>query len=127
MPNLSEINLQGLRVLVVEDTLLIADLIADELQESGCSVVGPVPRVEPGLALAAAEQLDGALLDINLAGQLCYPIVDVLVQRGVPVAFLTGYGDAALPPAYRAMPRLSKPFQLRDLVQLVQSHFTRIH
>ena len=125
MPVPHEANLKGVRVLVVEDTLLIADLIVDQLEEVGCVIVGPAPRVDLGLALAVGEPLDGALLDINLAGELCFPIAKALVERGVPIAFLTGYGEAMLPAAYRQMPRLTKPFQLHDLVALVGRHFTQ--
>jgi DNA-binding response OmpR family regulator len=125
MPISHESGLQGLRVLVVEDTLLIADLITSELQEAGCSVVGPVSRVERGLALAAVEPLDGALLDVNLAGEPCFPIAVALAERDVPVAFLTGYGDAALPPEYRGLPRLSKPFRMDAMIALVRNHFVK--
>jgi DNA-binding response OmpR family regulator len=117
--------LTGLRILVVEDTLLIADLIVEELELVGCEVVGPAPRVESGLALAAAERLDGALLDVNLNGEMCFPIADVLVQRRVPMAFLTGYGEGTLPPAFRDMPRLVKPFRVDELTSLVRSQFAR--
>jgi len=115
--------LQGLRILVVEDTALIADLIVDALQDIGCDVVGPVARVEQGLALARTEQLAGALLDVNLAGEYCYPIAEALIVRGVPFAFLTGYGDTALPLSYRDRPRLTKPFEMNDLVRLVEQQF----
>jgi DNA-binding response OmpR family regulator len=125
MPVCHDTKLQGLRVLVVEDTLLIADLIVQVLEDAGCAIVGPAPRVERGLALAMAERLDGALLDINLAGELCFPIAEVLVARGVPVAFLTGYGEATLPISYRGMPRLSKPFQLADLIDIVRCNFVK--
>jgi DNA-binding response OmpR family regulator len=125
MPTPDWSGLDGLRILVVEDTLLIADLIVEELREAGCHVIGPAPRVERGLTLARAEPLDGALLDINLDGEPCFPIADVLLERGVPVAFLTGYGEAAVPPEYRSMPRLSKPFHLKELIQLVRCNFTR--
>jgi DNA-binding response OmpR family regulator len=115
--------LTGFRILVVEDTLLIADLIVEELELVGCEVVGPAPRVESGLALALAERLDGALLDVNLNGEMCFPIADVLAQRGVPMAFLTGYGEGTLPPAYRHVPRLVKPFRVDELASLVRSQF----
>jgi DNA-binding response OmpR family regulator len=115
--------LSGVRILVVEDTLLIAELIVDHLQDAGCDVIGPASRVGPALALAEREKLDGALLDLNLRGELCFPIADVLVSRGVPIAFLTGYGDSAVPAAYKSAPRLTKPFQLKELTDLVRRHF----
>ena len=121
MPALDASNLHGLRVLVVEDTLLIADMIADELRDRGCNVVGPVSRLEQGLNLAKGEQLDGALLDVNLAGERCFPIADALAERHIPFVFLTGYGDAGIPSEYRRVPRVSKPFRSQELMGLVRS------
>jgi DNA-binding response OmpR family regulator len=116
-------DLQGLRILVVEDTLLIAEVIAQELQDQGCTVIGPAARLDNGLALAARSQLDGALLDVNLAGERCFPIADELASRGIPYAFLTGYSDTGIPPAYQHAPRLGKPFELRALIELVARSF----
>lgn len=98
-------HLHGLRILVVEGTLLVAEMIEDALHDLGCEVIGPAPRLQRGLALAGAARLDGALLDVNLAGERCFPIADALTKRGVPFAFLTGYGDAGIPPEYQGVPR----------------------
>jgi len=100
-------------------------LIVEELEEAGCMVVGPAPRVDRALALATSERLDGALLDVNLAGEPCFPIAEALLAQGVPFAFLTGYGEATLPPGYRKVPRLGKPFQLDDLLNLVRCNFVK--
>jgi len=115
-----------MRVLVVEDALLVADVIADILQEYGWHVVGPVPRVQQALALAQAEPLDGAVLDVNLAGELCFPVAAELTQRGVPFIFLTGYSSAAvLPREYHSVPRVGKPFNASELTSVLDAHFRR--
>ncbi len=116
-------DLQGLRVLVVEDTLLIAEVIVQELLDHGCSVVGPAARLDRGLSLATRSQLDGALLDVNLAGERCFPIADQLASRAIPYIFLTGYSDSGIPPAYQHAPRLGKPFEPRVLIELVARSF----
>jgi DNA-binding response OmpR family regulator len=110
----------ALSILVVEDTFLVADMIAEELASAGCNVVGPVARLRPGLTAASVEPLDGAFLDVNLAGEHSFPIADVLTERGIPFAFLTGYGDGIIPPQYQHVPRLSKPFELRELTMLAR-------
>lgn len=103
-------NLSGRRILVVEDDLMIGMLIDDALKEAGCDVVGPMPRVAPALQAASTEQrLDGALLDINLAGELVSPVADRLLERGVPFVFLTGYGWHMLPERFHSLPLLTKP------------------
>jgi len=125
MSQLPEPQLGDLRILVVEDEMLIAEMIADTLQEAGYLVVGPATSLEPGKTLANNEDLDGAFLDINLAGQASFAIADILQGRGVPVVFLTGYHQSAIPEAYRHCARLWKPFQLDQLIALAERHFAQ--
>jgi len=106
---MSVANLSGRRILVVEDDLMIAMLIDDVLKEAGCDVVGPLPRLAPALQAAGSERLDGALLDINLAGELVSPVADRLIERGVPFLFLTGYGWHMLPERFHTRPLVTKP------------------
>ena len=104
------------KVLVVEDSLLIADVIKETLEDQGYEVIGPVPRLEQGLKLAEESSLDGAFLDINLAGDMSFPIASALSSRGVPFIFLTGYDDPmAIPPDLRSAVRLKKPFDVDKL------------
>lgn len=117
-------DLAGLRVLVVEDTLLIAETIEDELRECGCDIIGPVSRVQPALELVGnGERIDGALLDVNLAGEYCFPIAVALAARRIPFIFLTGYGGDAILPEFRDRPRLTKPFTHRDMTGLIRANF----
>jgi DNA-binding response OmpR family regulator len=123
MPGADAADLNGLTVLVVEDTALVADLLVEQLQSAGCRVVGPAPRLKQGLALAAPPGLDGALLDVNLAGENCFPIADALAARDVPFVFLTGYGATVLPDSYRDVPCLPKPYNLVEMCALVKRRF----
>lgn len=111
----------GLRVLVVEDEFLIAAMIGRMLQELDCEVVH-VGRVADALGLAVDEPFDGALLDINVAGTLVYPVADALRARRVPFVFVTGYETVALP--YRDNPLISKPISDDSLARSV-AHFRR--
>jgi len=63
--------LKGLRIFVVEDNFLVAEMICDLLEDCGCEVVGPVGRLDKALGMVSSATLDGALLDINLAGEFC--------------------------------------------------------
>ena len=60
--------LADLRILVVEDEVLIAVEIEERLQRLGCEIVGPVGRLESALELARSTALDGAVLDVNVKG-----------------------------------------------------------
>jgi CheY-like chemotaxis protein len=116
-------SLAGLRILVVEDVLLIADVIRDELEDCGCDVVGPVARLQPAITLAREEKLDGAIIDVNLNGELAFPIGDVLRERKIPYVFLTGYdGNSVFPPEYRDTPRLGKPFRSWRFIDFMTRH-----
>jgi CheY-like chemotaxis protein len=118
-------DLLGLRILVVEDMLLVAEVIVEELHDKGCRVVGPAARLAQGLALATSAELDGALLDVNLAGERCFPIADELAKRSIPYAFLTGYGEGGIPAEYQHAPRLVKPFLPQALIELVARYFAQ--
>jgi len=109
--------LAGKRVLVVEDEMLVALLIEDVLSEAGCVVVGPYARLAPALAAATTENIDAALLDVNVANEKIFPVAYVLEARGVPFLFVTGYGDAALPKDHPGWETCSKPFQPRQLTE----------
>jgi hypothetical protein len=64
--------------------------------------------------------LDGALIDLQLTDGNSYPLADVLAQRGIPYAFVTGHGVGGLAPAYRQALTLSKPFMIEELQVMVE-------
>ncbi|HVG48881.1 MAG TPA: response regulator [Rubellimicrobium sp.] len=101
------------RVLVVEDEYLLAEDLRRGLEDAGAEVLGPVPSVADALALLATEAPpDAAILDVNLGGEMVFPVADVLRERGVPFMFATGYDQWSLPQAYTDVPRCEKPFDV---------------
>jgi len=115
--------LGGLRILVVEDVLLMAEVIIDQLEECGCDVVGPAAHLAEAEKLARETPLDGAVLDVNLAGERSFPVAAILRERNVPYVFLTGYDDEDVFPAeYRDAPRLGKPFRSQELLEVMKDH-----
>jgi CheY-like chemotaxis protein len=109
----------GLRVLLVEDENLVAMLLEDMLADLGHSVIGPVARLKKALEMARREEIDLAILDVNINGEQAYPVAEALTARGIPFVFSTGYGEQGLPPQYRGHPTLQKPFQQQDLEELL--------
>ncbi|HET7410780.1 MAG TPA: response regulator [Paracoccaceae bacterium] len=102
--------LRGRRILIVEDESLILLTIEDIIEELGCEVAGTAMRAEAAIAIVASRPVDAALLDVNLGvGQTSYPVAEALAARGIPFAFLTGYGSGAVRPEYQDRPVLSKP------------------
>jgi len=97
------------RVLVVEDDYLVAMDIVRTLERAGAEVIGPAPAVEA--ALEALEQAvpDGAILDINLGGEMAFPVADALMALGVPFIFATGYDAQVIPLRFTHVKRCEKP------------------
>ena len=107
--------LSNRRVLVVEDEMMIAMLIEDMLDEFGCKLVGPATNVPRALELIAKENVEIAVLDLNLGGEDTYAIAEALQQKNVPFIFATGYGSTGVRQEYGNRRVLQKPFQARDL------------
>lgn len=108
----------GRRVLLVEDNFYIADAMASVLRKHDAEVIGPAATVKSALALiAVAERIDGGVLDVNLRGEMVYPVADALRTKGVRFLFLTGYETAIVMPSYADEPRLQKPVTIERLIK----------
>ena len=110
-----------LRILIVEDEMLVAMSIEDMLLEHGFEVAGIASRLAPALALAREGRFDAAMLDVNLAGEASFPVADLLAERGIPFLFATGYGLAGLDERYRGHPVLQKPFRAAELRKAIEA------
>jgi CheY-like chemotaxis protein len=108
------------RILVVEDEFLVAIHIGSILEDDGLQVVGPVGSLMEAIKLASNENLDGALLDINIVGGRVDDVADILARRQVPFMFLTAYGRDHLPKNFSDATLVAKPFS--DLNLLEQVH-----
>ncbi|HEV7276566.1 MAG TPA: response regulator [Devosiaceae bacterium] len=107
--------LEGLRVLLVEDESLVAMAVEDMLHDLGCEVAATAGSVPEALERLQVGGFDFALLDVNLANQQVFPVAEALSEQRIPFAFASGYGAANLPEAFRARPVAAKPFQIADL------------
>ena len=108
------------RVLVVEDELMIRMLLEGMLTDLGHSVVAEAGRIEEALTLATEAEFDIAVLDVNLHGKPITPVVEVLVARGRPFIFASGFGQQGVPEPYRDSPTLQKPFQSEALAKAIE-------
>jgi CheY-like chemotaxis protein len=96
--------LMGLRILIVEDEMLVAMLVEEMLKELQCEVIGPVSSVEDAIAAVRAQPLDGALLDMNLRGESSSPAAHECIDRAVPFLLVTGYAaNNSEPPRSRRL------------------------
>ncbi|MCZ0960227.1 HWE histidine kinase domain-containing protein [Paracoccus benzoatiresistens] len=110
--------LAGRRVLLVEDQTLIAMSLEAELQDHGLQVTGRAATVEAALAMIDQDPPDLAVLDVNLAQEDSLPVAECLQGRRIPFVFATGYGaDFGAPAQFSRVPVVTKPYQLREILQ----------
>ena len=112
---------RGLRVLVAEDNLLEAEMVEHALGREGCEVVGPVAHLAQAVELAMKGELDGALLDVNLAGVNCFAAAWRLQERRIPFAFMSAYPRSYIPGPgpLRGVHFIAKPLNLTELLHTV--------
>lgn len=102
--------LAGHRVLLVEDDYFIADDLTRQFEEIGAEVIGPVASLQGAFDLIAlAQQIDGAVLDVNLREEMVYPVADALRDLAVPLVFTTGYEKTMIPARYADVRHCEKP------------------
>jgi DNA-binding NtrC family response regulator len=112
--------ISGCRVLVVEDEYMLADELTTELGDAGATVLGPVGTLEDATALLRVEEhVDGAILDVNLRGEMVFPVADVLLERGVSFVFTTGYDASAIPSRFEHIVRCEKPINMKRVTQAI--------
>ena len=114
-------NLVGKRFLMVEDEFLVSMLVESIVSDLGATVVGPYSRLADGLAAARTENFDGAILDLNLRGEAAEPLADLLMGRGVPFLFVTGYQREGIDRRYASIPVLQKPIDAEALKRILSS------
>jgi DNA-binding NtrC family response regulator len=119
-------DIRGRRILIAEDEAMIALDLESMLQDLGCEIIGPVANVEDLVQQFETHHPDGALLDINLRGKQVFAVLPRLLEQGLPVIITSGYDDIALiPQDFRALPRISKPFNQTALRELCVTVFAK--
>jgi DNA-binding response OmpR family regulator len=114
VPNGGASDLRGVRVLVVEDTWLVAKALKTALEGLGMVVAGPASNTADADRLVAEETPDLAVVDVNLKGEMAYGLIDRMHDRGVRVVVVSGY--AVLPSSTKkAAAILQKPFSGAEL------------
>ena len=109
------------RILIAEDNYLMATEVEEFVRSCGYAVAGAAPSVERGLALIARNAVDGAVLDIDLAGTPSFPVCRALADRGLPFLFLSAYSvNTVVPDEFSTAPHLTKPLVAADLASALK-------
>lgn len=100
-----------LRVLVVEENMIIALDAEDMLTRNGAAGVDIAGNGTEALRLLADQPYGFALLDLRLPSAESLAVALRLQELGIPFIFSVGYGEhAANPPAFPSVPIVGKPF-----------------
>jgi DNA-binding response OmpR family regulator len=107
--------LEGRRILVVEDEMMILMMIEDMLADLGCADIVAAATIEQGMLRIEGDRFDAAMLDINLNGDESYPLAEALDARATPFMFCTGTSLRDMRGEYRGRAFLRKPFRTNHL------------
>jgi two-component sensor histidine kinase len=119
------LQLKGNRLLLVEDEALVASMMSEALKEIGFEILGPFGKMDYRLGAAAAGEIDAAILDVNIAGELVYPIAEMLAARSIPFAFVTGYSEDNIDKRFANVPVMQKPLA-REALQSIFNPAQRV-
>lgn len=124
--------LDGHRVLLVEDSLIIALDAEDIVMRLGADEVSTAASVEAALDLLSATPPSLAILDVNLGSTNSFPIADELLKRDIPFIFATGYGEQGqFPDVHRGRNVVQKPYTTENLakalVEIVHKDLGALH
>ena len=114
---IDRIDLVSRRVLIAEDNLFIAVNLTRLLRTKGVEIVGPVGTVQEALELVRRKRIDAAVLDINLRGEMVYPVADAARATGARVVFMTGYDESLVKQGYADISCLQKPVSVERLIE----------
>ena len=106
--------LTTIRVLLVEDEIMIRMMVADMVEQLGHAVAAEAGDVGRAAELAQTGLFDLAILDVNLNGKMSFPVADIIMRRRIPLIFASGYAVDNFPAAFGSTTKLQKPFSDRD-------------
>ena len=108
---------EKLRLLVVEENVIVALDVEDMLMRNGAAHVAVVSSCEEALKQLDSARFDAALLDLQLTQGDSLPVARRLRELAIPFAFTTGYGErAVIPPPLSAVPVIGKPYNEAHLI-----------
>ena len=116
-------DLTGRRILLVEDSPVIAPFTADMLNDLGCDVVGPAPNMAAARELVDGGEFDAALVDVHIRGERVFPLCEMLEAKNLPFVFTSGYADWQMPEKWRERPRLQKPYTVGQIEEALAALF----
>ena len=109
--------LTTIRVLLVEDEIMIRMMVSDMVEELGHAVAAEAGDVGSAAELAQTGLFDLAILDVNLNGKVSFPVADIIMKRRIPLIFASGFALDNYPAAFKIRAQIAKAFSDRDACQ----------
>jgi two-component system, response regulator PdtaR len=114
-------DLDGISVLLVEDEAILAIDVTAVIEMAGGRVIGPAYSLSQGFSWLDRGKFDCAVLDINLHDELVFKLADALIERGIPILFLSAHSLNIAPPHLRERRLVHKPFSTHSLIKAIQA------
>ena len=105
----------GYRILIIEDSPVIALATEEMLRAFGHEPLGPIGNMASALEFAKSGEMDAAIVDLNIRGAKTFTLLSILDRRGVPFLIISGYADWKMPDEWSDRARLQKPFSEAQL------------
>jgi two-component SAPR family response regulator len=109
------------RILIVEDEIIVALDLADKITADGAKAVGPMSTVNAALEVIANTELDGVILDVNLRGEMAFPVADVLADRHIPFVFMTALDAGEIPSRHANVRCVQKPVSTEVICRALEA------
>ena len=107
-------------ILLVEDEPLLAMDMELLLSNEGFDLLGPAMNVREAMDLIQGRAPDLTILDLNLGGEMAFPLLDFLSERTIPFVVLSGHSHQLVPARHRHRPFLQKPCEPETLLATVR-------
>lgn len=108
-------NLEGLRILVLEDEFLIAMDVEQLCLEHGAESVSVARNLEEA---DAHVEFDAAIVDLMLGGASTFDFAETLKAAAKPFVFASGYTDSPeIAERFPGVTLVGKPYSGTDLIE----------
>ena len=108
-----------MRILLLEDEVLIAMSLEAMIEDCGGVVVGTAGSCGAALQMLTTLPIDAAILDFILRDEDCGDVADALDAKGIPWAVCTGTDVHVLPARFESVPALAKPFRQSEVQHML--------
>jgi len=116
-----------LSVVLLEDEYLIALDAEHNLETLGVRSVRVVNTLAAAAAIAEAGDVDVAILDLNINGEMSFEVAEMFRKKGIPIVFASGYElrNQIDPDLERATVHLRKPYTSESLKGAIEAALSK--